>query len=244
MAYINVKAVRDAGVTPKRASKEDIEAAIATWTAFIDRITGQWFESRALTVQLDGTDTDTLFLPVPVITLTSLHINGDFVNAVAATDFRLYNRAFPDDRRNPRVKLITNDRFQDVFTPPVLRGRGPAFMFGKQNQQLIGNWGFVETDGTTPLLIQRALLKLAVKQLSSGSLARGGGSLTGSSGPAGPLILESTDGHTQQWGNLVRPTLSPGSIGVTGDPEVDEILKMYKRPIKIGVPLSATFLSA
>jgi len=232
--YITIADVRAEGVTLPMADDAKITATIAMWQQFIESQTGQWFESRSLTLLLDGTDSDTLFLPVPAISISALYINNDFVNALAAATYSLYLGTFPDYRRNPRVKLVSVDQ-ENIFMPPPGRGRLRAsFIYGKQNQKMVGAFGFVEADGTTPLMIKRALLKLVVSKVTP--LAGAG---SGSSSAAGPVTTEMTDGHMRVYSTLVKASVKPGSNPITGDSEVDAILAMYKRPIAVGVPLSS-----
>lgn len=237
--YVTVAEVRAEGA-PSTVDDTRLQILIDTYKQLIETATGQWFESRALTALLDGTDANILFLPVPVIALTALYVNEDFVNPVPVADYRVYNRVpptgYPDDRRNPKIGLVNVDQFRSIFTPPSIRGRGNVFAYGKQNQKLIGTFGFVEADGTTPLLIKRAQIKLVIEHSKKIASAPEGSSL-----PAGPITTEMTDGHMRVYSTLIKATVKPGTFMITGDPEVDWILAQYKRPIRVGVPLSATF---
>jgi hypothetical protein len=239
--YITLSEVRAQGLTTAQASDAEVNAAIDATKQLVDELTGQWFESRALTMLLDGNDTSILHLPVPVIGLTSLFINGDFDNAADPDSYRVYNRTFPDDRRNPKIALFSEEERVDIFTPASVRERGPAFVFGKQNQKLVGTFGFVETGGLTPALIKRAQMKLVMKFVSK--LGPGSASLGAPLGPVGPVTTEMTDGHMQVFGPTMKALTKPGTLALTGDPEVEEILKLYRRPIGYGVPKNAVWAS-
>lgn len=227
MAYATVADARAEGV-PNTILDAAIQAQIDIWSQFIDKACRQWFESRAVTLDLDGTDARVLFLPVPIISLTSLFVNSDFTTALPTTHYKVYSHQtqLRDDRRNPRIEMASSDL--NIFSP----NRYSVFVAGTQNQRLVGNFGFVESDGSTPKLIKRAVLKLAIKHLAASpnglwnEVAAGNPSV-------GSVASESTDGHSISYNAFsIKPTV-PGLNGITNDPEVDNIIKMYKGPILI-----------
>jgi hypothetical protein len=224
MAYIDYDdVVRVCGDNPPE--KPAVDASIAWNSAFIDRTTRQWFESRSLTVYLDGSGSRTILLPVPVISLTSLSIKDESGTweLIASTEYAIYSAlGLVDERRNPRIALISR-----------------TFPERNQNIKLVGTFGFVEatTPVTTPPMIQRACLKLVLRDLqnpvgnaSSGTVSSG----SSSSAPVGPIQMENTDGHQIMYAVPRMGTLRSGTISVTGDAEVDSILALYRGPILIG----------
>src|SRR3990172_2213255 len=243
MAYVTAAEVRCEGV-PASISDQKITDAIALWQQFIERACRQWFESRLLTVQVDGNDSDILFLPVPVISVTSLFVNNDFVNALPTVNYKVYSgRSEPnDDRRNPKIRLVS---LQTIFDPPVFPLRA-VFAKGQQNQKIVGEFGFTESSATTPfwttpLLIKRALVKLVIRDLQT----KGSGGLWAavSSGglPAGAKAFEMTDGHSVQYATPQSKITKAGLSGVTGDNEIDAILVLYRAPIAMAVPSSPLY---
>lgn len=210
----------------------DIETSIAWISEFIDRTTRQWFESRTLTVYLDGNGSDTLLLPVPVISVTSLHINGDFDSALTTDDYFVYSsKGLKDERRNPRIRLA-----EEVFAA------------GRQNTKIVGAFGFVDAAGspavyTTPPGIRRACLKMVLHDLQN---PIGGGSVGGGAPAraAGPVLMETVDRHQVMYSAPRMGTVRAGTFAVTGDTEVDAILASYRAPLLIGAssPLSAPAL--
>src|SRR5690606_2892954 len=92
---------------------------INVWQQMLERATRQWFEERSATVRVDGNGSDTLFFSVPIISVNELYINdGD---TVLDTEFyEVYNNRtdYPDDRRNPRIKLRPG-RGSSIFTRGV-----------------------------------------------------------------------------------------------------------------------------
>lgn len=239
MAYLTVQNLRDEGV-PLTIADATVQAAINTWSAFIDRACMQWFEPRTHTLEIDGNDSDCLFMPVPIISVTSLYVNDDFTNALPTTEYEVYNKRGgtdgSDDRRNPKIRLIP----QTAFWVPInvmASGRGKNFFRGRKNQKIVGSFGFTESDNSVPLLIIRALKKLIIRDLAS----QGAGGMWQSvtmtpSTPAGPVVSETTDGHSITYD---AGSTAPGRQGFTsmvGDPEIDKIITLYRAPIALAVP--------
>lgn len=229
MAYVTLEEVRNEGLTSAQASDARVLELIEYWSRFIDQACGQWFESRSLTVEMDGNDSPTLFLLAPIIELSALYLNEDTA-PLPVGYYRVYNsRALPDDRRNPRIKLKGFKR--DIFRPGLLSADGPRFLKGERNQKLVGTFGFTEADGSTPPLIKRAVLRLVLK--NPRPMGEGGG------GPPVTQFIksETTDGHSISYATPSELGVgSTGTLGVTGDPETERIIRMYRRPILLGAP--------
>lgn len=229
---MTVAEARAQGV-PSTIDDADIQEQLDRWSEFMDAATKQWFEARTLSLMLDGNNSRTLFLPVPIITVTALYVNSNFTNPLTANLYAVYNRrdALRDDRRNPMIKLQGSGL--GVFDAADFR-MGSMFVIGEQNQRIDGSFGFTEADGTTPRLIKRAVLKLAIRELQGG-----GGSLWeqvaggGPSAGGGVVTSETTDGHTISYNAFSISASKPGLNGITNDPEVDRIIDLYRAPLKI-----------
>ena len=184
------------------------DAALALAGEYIDRFTGQWFDKRpaadTMTLVFDGHGRETLHLPVSPIVVSSVTIDEDEVDA---SDYYVYSGAGPpDERKNPKI----------VFESPVTEGR--------QNVNVIGTFGYVEDlAGTTPPLIKKACLLLALRELPLMTDAD-----RGDEAQAARVLEERTDGHSYKLGELIV------SGGSTGDPEIDNILVFYRAPIAMG----------
>lgn len=238
MGYVTVAEMRAEGVAATYVDAT-VQAAIDLASQYMDRACRQWFESRSYTAYLDGQDSDRLFLPVPIITLTELYINNRFTaqDKLLTADYVVYNgKGFPDDRRNPKVELINSRR--SIFQVPALQQGGRIFMKGKRNQKLVGTFGFTEEDGTTPLLIVRAVKKMCLRFLDVLSPTGGGSGTTTSSGV---IIGESTDGHFIQYATPGSAGVKAASMGISRDPEVEQIIQMYRAPITLAVPGSSNW---
>ena len=231
MGYITLDEVRDEGLSDGTFGDDKVNTQITLQSAIFDRLTGQWFEERSGTFLLDGNGGNTLFFPVPIITVTSLYLNGDFVTAYPATSYAVYNgRAAPsDDRQNPMIQLV---RSSDIFAP-FDDPQTPTFAAGRQNQKLIGSFGYLEADDTTPPLVKRAVLKMVIHALTN-PLYRDPDAETlissGGAGSIGPKVSEKTDRHSITFTAPRISTMRMGSLGITQDPEVEEIITMYRAP--------------
>jgi len=229
MPYVTLADLRDAGV-PISITDNQITPLINRWSAFIDEATHQWFEPRQMELMIDGTTARVLFLPVPIVTLDALYINNDFTNPLSTNLYAVYanKTALRDDRRNPKISLSSSSL--GVYDAADFRC-GTLFMYGAQNQKLVGSFGFVEEDGSTPELIKRAVMKLVIKEL------QGGTNLWNQvgNGPAtqGTVTSETTDGHSITYNAFQYKPVPAGLNGITNDAEVDNIIKMYRGPLKI-----------
>lgn len=231
MAYITVQDVRDAGVTVAMASDAQVNASILMNQQFIERSCRQWFEPRTITAFVDGNSSDTLHLFVPIISVASMRIN-DNTNDLDPTQYKVYNgRDFPDDRHNPRIKLVRGNT--DIFANPFGGERPFVFRKGRQNQRIEGVFGYTEPDGSTPELIQRALLVLVIEKLANPLV--GDPVVDLPPGPTGNILRETTDGHTVQYTFVKFGDTRAGFSGYTMNREVLTILNMYKGPIGVKV---------
>lgn len=176
-----------------------LEAEERVWE-FIELFCNQFFEEREFVLTLDGNGLEMLLLPIPCVELTSVTID-DTVQTL--TDFILYNRTFPDDRKNPKIKYENN-----------------TFEAGSLNVELAGTFGYVESDGNPPPPLVDAAMKILVHIALL--------PLTGDGGYDVPLdkhrlIQETTDKY------LYKLSANPPMNGATGIPEIDKILFMYRR---------------
>lgn len=209
----------------------DIETYIKDAMAFIDRHTRQWFNARTFDdsnpIYWEGNNTETLFLPVPILEITTLKKEPDG-QVVAATDYQVFNgRSFPDDRRNPMIKLRK-------FGDDVMFISGGTFMRGVRSV-ITGIFGFLEADGTTPVLIQRATAKLALMYYMR-SLGEAAADAASSSN-TGPIKREKTDLHEIEYFDARATGGKDGGnsgSGLSGDDEVDDVIAAYRAPMAIG----------
>lgn len=225
---VSLGEMRAEGV-PSSISNARLLAAIQTWQTFVERACRQWFYPRAMTWDLDGSGTTLLQLPVPIVSLSALYLNGDFSTPVDPANYVAYTGrggGTRDDRRNPRVKLVTGETSIFEGVGPVRR-RLFVFSIGEKNQRLVGTFGYVESNGEAPEPIKYVIRKLVVRNVKP-MWASGG-----AAGPAGPVVEEETDRHRRKWADA---TVASKVWSTTGDPELDQILAMYKSPLVVKAP--------
>lgn len=236
-SYASVDDVRAEGLTDATLYPDSrIQGALDLWASVIERLTGRFFGAKQLTLVMDGSDRPELFLPIPIIMVSKLFKNGAFNDPSDIVDpsrYRVYNRVQPspgmgeDDRDNPKIVLSSFNGNSDFYARVVddLSGyRG--FVRGHQNQMVVGTFGYTG-DGVAsiPLLIKRALLKLVLRNIDQ--LAPGSTPIDPLSGQKGQVIMETTDAHSVQF---QAPKKQNPLIELTGDPEVNQILRLFKRP--------------
>ncbi|MGD9749388.1 MAG: hypothetical protein AB7W59_00170 [Acidimicrobiia bacterium] len=244
-AYITVADIRAAGLTDDTTYPDAaVTAAIDLWQQVLERACRQWFDSRNLTLKLDGTDSDTLHVGIPIISLEYLKIN-DHPDELNPSYYRVYNgRSYPDDRRNPRIKLRSLSEVSDIYSAP-LDSHMLRFRKGRHNQEVKGDFGFVEDDGSTPLPIKRALTKLVIEKLVNPI------PIPGAVPPvppppivAGALLEEWTDGHRVKYADVFKFTESRPSpyLGITQDQEILTIIRLYRAPLGMAAPAHPSYM--
>ena len=240
--YISIADVRAEGITSAMASDAKVLSYIETWQAFIERACRQWFIPKTMILAVDGTDSDALHFGVPIISIAYLRINN------SATDletwlYKVYSSCrYPDDRSNPRIKLVGDDEL-DIYSAPMCYGR-LKFRKGRQNQVIKGIFGYVEENGSVPKMIQRALLKLVIEKLTK-PIYVADPSATPTPPPmiSGIVTQETTDGHSLTYAPAGGNTADrrTGLSGITSDPEILDIIKLYRAPIGIASPAHPSY---
>ena len=221
---ISLQDVRNEGLEVGELSNDRALSLSYGWQSWFEKKCGQCFTPRELDLLVDGDGSRTLHLNVPVISVTELYINNDFVNVLDPSYYTVYNRRFPeDDRRNPRIKL---SRSTDSIFSYI---SGSTFLAGDQNQKISGLFGYVEDDGSPPFPVMRAILIL-IRMTASHMNDDEVDQLR-----IGRATEEVTDRHRIRYSDLYD---SLKKWSVTGITEVDDALVMYRRPAKIRSPRS------
>lgn len=209
MSYASLSYARDQGITTGQADDTRLQRLLDEASRRIDRVTGWWFEARTLTLPFDGQGTECLWLPAPVVSLTSVSIDGV---ALTLGDVLVYGSTAA-----PR---------QSLRAPRLARKNGVRWPQGRRNVSVVGSFGFVESDGTTPAEIRDVCVRLAHRELGLITDAAAQGERQ-----RGRVFRETTDGHSYELAGVL-----PGAVGawrqggLTGDPEIDVTLASYRRP--------------
>src|SRR5687767_2000673 len=141
MAYATLEDLRSEGFSAEEIPDDRAQQALADASALIDAVTGQFFEPRSLTLVLEGRGAPSLWLPVPVLRVDQLVVNGE---------------AWPGDLRD--LVVIGAPVVPGSNGPRITRLRGEFRV--RAPVAVTGLWGYTEADGTsfgrTPLAIRRA----------------------------------------------------------------------------------------
>ena len=204
MSYCEVPDIRAEGISSDDMSAVQITKLINLACDYIDKVTGQWFEPRERVIKLDGRGGQVLALPIFLIREEYVRINNQPIS-----DYVLYNRiSIEDDRKYPKIY------------------RNAKWPLGIHNIQIKGKWGYVEEDGSTPELIKRDAIKLVLYNFP----ALGDAEAQSEKNLQGKLKSETTDGHRYELFDNASESASSGLSMLTGDDEIDEILKYFIRP--------------
>jgi hypothetical protein len=238
--YISIQDVRDEGLSATTYPDAKVLSYIETWQAFLDRACRQWFLPKALVLQVDGTDSDAIHFGVPIISIDYVKLNGS-PTALGTDLYKVYSEiTYPDNRRNPRIKLI-GDEMDDIsiFSRPLGYGK-LKFRKGRKNQEIKGVFGYVEADSSVPKLIKRALLKLVIEKLT---VPLYGTSSAPVPALVGSILSETTDGPSREYGQAGGETKprAAGLLGITNDPEILGIVKLFRAPIGVATPAHPSF---
>lgn len=241
-AYCGVSCLRSEGFTDPPYTDARIELLAQLATRYIDKMTGRWFSPRTFgetgRFKMDGKDSRTLHLEIPIIRLDKLYIetqgflNPDLVEIgldyVRAYNNHLTGQTQPDDRENPRISFVPVSRIQEV----VSSGLFPApyyFPKGRQNIHIEGVFGYTDPNGTafgeTPLLIKQVCRRLVARDLLLDSDA------------CEKLVAKNKFriNSDKQGSQTIRLQNLWLKGAFTGDPEIDTVLMSFKRPIRVGV---------
>lgn len=223
LANGNVRLLRSE-ILPKYRGESLIENAME----FIDEQTGQFFNKRSGTYQIEGNNTPTMFFPVPIINIEKLLINGTDIELVEGDDndfVAFKGRQRPrDDRRNPKIKLNMGTAAHNIFSGTYSTG-----IFAKGTRTtIIGDFGFLNPDGSTPKQIKQATMLLVARELNKSAASTG----SATSASAGQLKRIRVDLHEKEFFED-KAVSSKGSVS-SGIPVVDQIIAKFKAPVLIG----------
>lgn len=222
-------------------SEVRLQMAIMVASAFLQTVTGRFFEPRYSLQRFDGRGSRALLFNDPVIAVESLAIDtqpsmrGDL--PIDLDELRIYNRHLtqrmtnPDDRESPKIEFVhSRDIFQqqDLLSPSFagITLRSFVFPYGVQNVAVQGVFGYTEQDGTpfgkTPEIVQYVTRLIALRNLPDDEQCR-------EQVKNGWRVIEE---RTRD--QLVRYA-DPRKFGQwTGDADIDVLLASLIRPPDLG----------
>ncbi len=208
MGYVTLSEVRAEGIDPNTSARR-IRQLIDDVSREIDHFCGWFFEPRELTVKVSGRGTRVVQVPYPLIELHGVQISG-----------------------HPRsVELFAFDQGPFEISPMhtflgLKAGRYPG---GFDNVEVSSMFGFTVRDpdepmGVPPPAIKRAALLMVRRHIE-------------------PLFSDEAHETQNRWRILSERTrdqsytlgrLAEVSGGLTGEPEIDQLLRPYVRPRPLG----------
>lgn len=202
MAYITVQDMRDEGV-PLEIPDIVISDRITLAQSVIEQILEQFFEVRSgITLSLNGTGHDLLWLPVPPVSVSSITLIQIDAEDVDSEDYSVVMPDYPDSRRNPKIKKVN--------------GIWPA---GVSNITVTGDFGFVDKIDDTPIYDTPSIIKDICKRIVNINLPL----LTDVDGQkAKHIIQESVKDYSYRLDDAKRR-------GKFGDPAIDQGLSMFRK---------------
>jgi hypothetical protein len=205
VAYATVRDLRREGVTA-RASR--IRPLLDEATAYVDKACGWFFEPRELFLSVAGRGVPTIEPPVPPIWIDRIEAGG-----VELDDSEVFVIGAPV---NPG------------FEAPSITRRAGVFPKGNGSVLIEGTFGYTEIDGTddgrTPLSIRRATMLLVLRWLDP---------LASAGAEDARVRARVIEEKTRDQSYKLAPEQAMSS-GLTGDPEIDDILLRYRRPAEMG----------
>lgn len=212
MAYINVVDLRQEGFSNPPYTDAWLTARIALVQELFEYLTGRFFEERtSQSFYLNGTGHDTLWLPIPPVTASSItSVVLDGVTMTEDTDFEVVMPSFPDGRFNPKLRKLLgkwNKNTRNVVVTGV---------FGFVDRELIDA---VETS-VTPALVKDAIKRMCLHYMPRIGDLEDQNALR--------IVQESLKDYTYR---LERAK----STGFFNDPDIDRIIAMYRKKRMIAV---------
>ena len=212
-----------------RAKVAGIQAA-----NYIENMTKRSFLQVPMTVMLDYKPGQmTFFMPLPIISISQITLNDNFVGntpfVIPVGSYTVYNRIWPDDRKDPKIMLVSGWGGRNPDRSPwrtLDYGAGKQTV--QQGAQFTGVFGYQDTDANgnliTPYPIISAHAKLVERLLptpvDSMSAER----------RVRERVTNESDGRFKSYSlqSIIRTSM------ITGDQEIDEILSMYRAPLAMG----------
>ena len=227
-AYATIAEVRAEGVPVAQADDTRLLSLLEEASRTIDQVTGWFFEPRLLALRLEGRGVPTIEPQFPPIRIDRLSI-GSFDLSLEPRDLVVVGAPIQPGFDGPRITLRHGRVFprRDGSLPlPSMYSMEPLLLVD-DSITAEGLWGYTEPDGTptgrTPVEIRRACILLVLRGL--------------------PLLTSEDAWDARNRWRLVSErtrdqsySLSPNDAfgTLTGDPEVDRILRRYMRPRGLG----------
>ncbi len=226
--YATVDDVRAEGVSVAQAADARLLALLEEASRTIDQVCGWFFEPRTLSLKLVGRGTPTIEPPYPPIRLDKLAI-GSFDLSLDPHDLEVVGAPVHPGFDGPRITLRHGRRFpkRDGTVPLGSQYAVLPLLLVDTLIEAEGVWGYTEYDGTplgrTPVEVRRACILLVLR-----GVPPLGDDAAWDARNRWRIVAEQTRDQRYQ----LAPIDTFGAL--TGDPEVDRILRRYKKPSGLG----------
>lgn len=232
--YIAPGQLRSENVTTTFLSDERMEFLFEVVQSLIETRTRNVFRPVYRTIRFDGPHADRIFLGQAIIGIEELAtrennaVNNDSLAvAFERADQKHRFRPYPDHRRNPTIALRGDI---NIFAGTAFGRATGRFEVGRMNWRLKGVFGFVETDGTVPALLQDAFKRLIIYSATLLADELQGMSTTGTSG--GPIKRLEAGGYEVEYNTAAGATSLTEAL--MRSRIVEEELKQFRAPQAIG----------
>ena len=239
--YALVSDLRAEGVSVADATDGRLARLLRLAAQYVDRVTGRFFEARAMTMTLDGSGGRAQLLGHPIIAIRDVKLTLALPAAlgelsVEPSYFRVYNRHLtqgllePDDRENPRLEFFhESDLFGIQSSPAASLGLGSlVWLRGPQNVVVDGLFGFTDPDGSavgrTPELIRHVTKLLVLREIPAMTDV----SRREERQRRWRVVSERTRDQSYD----LEPLRQTGLF--TGDKAIDDVLLSFQRPPQLG----------
>ena len=223
VGYCNIEQLRhqDSQLEDEQAYSDTVlNDAITHASQLLDRWTGRRFVPTRQTFFLDGSGSRMLPLPQPLLHLEGLQplFGGDATPWVTSACAR--SRATSSTQTLPPG---SDGQARDWDNPCLIVGmRLPA---GQRNIVVHGLFGTTDEEGNPPAAVVRTTARLAARNLLSNAC---------NGPPPGPLVSETTDGHSYQ----LALSGAAQNACFSGDPDIDAVVQAFQRPMAPGAVLA------
>ncbi len=217
LGYCSVQQLRSQAGQLEDDSDSSINAAIAHASQFIDRWTDRFFVPSRCTFFISGHNSYHLPLPQPLLNLERLQPVYGGTNPLSASHTHDHTDATDETSILPPA---ISSLARNWDNPYLLANKHlPA---GHNNIAIQGLFGTTNEQGNPPAAIVQATIRLAIRYLCSSA----------SNGPPpGPLVSETTDGHSYQ----LAVTTAAQHACFSGDPDIDAVVRAFQRPVAAAV---------
>lgn len=229
-AIVSPAEIRRHGLTVANATDRRLEELIVEAQSYLELACRQMFRPEVQTLRIQGNESDRLMINLPIIGIDFVKYNRSTSNATRsalAVDFARVDKVVPmvlkpDPRRNPTISFR---RWDTIFSTTYPMGRG-KFSTGRLNQLVKGVFGFLETNGTVPLLVKKAATLLVYNT----AVAFKVGAVPV---PAGPMTSKTVDRHSVSFANTGAASVSSA---LAKTKEIQEIVRAYRGPLSLASP--------